>query len=54
MKELELESGNAEAIENLVDEINDLFGGLGSRSCPLLDKADHYILEGTRSLAQSC
>ena len=42
----------AEAVENLVAEINDLFEGLGSRSCMLLDEAEHYILEGTRFLGQ--
>ena len=42
----------AEAVENLVAKINDLFEGLGGRSCLLLDEAEHYILEGTRSLGQ--
>ena len=31
---------NVEAAKSLVDAINDLFGGLDSRSCLSLDKAE--------------
>jgi len=43
---------NAEAAKKLVDEINDLFGDLGSDSCLSLAEAEHYILEGTQALGQ--
>ncbi len=43
---------NVEAAENLVVEVNDLFGALDSRSCLSLAEAEHHILEGTRALGQ--
>ena len=43
---------NVEAAKNLVNEINDLFGDLDSRSCLSLAEAEQHILEGTRALGQ--
>jgi hypothetical protein len=41
---------NTEAVKNLVGEINDLVGSLGTDTCVSLDEAEQRILEGTRSI----
>lgn len=41
---------NREAVKNLVEEINDLVGSLGTDTCISLDEAEQRILEGTHSI----
>ncbi|RKU12814.1 hypothetical protein C6501_10435, partial [Candidatus Poribacteria bacterium] len=40
----------AEVAQNLVDEMNDLFGSLGSGSSVSLHEAEHQVVQGTQSL----
>ena len=43
---------NPEAAQNLVDEMHDLVGDLGSDSSLSFSEAEQHILEGTRALGQ--